>query len=71
MRRLSYHRQSHCELVQQVRFEGAVQLLRDPTVKGVDVAFALGYEDPSHFARAVRRMAGISPREFRLGLSVR
>ena len=31
---------------------------RSPTL------YSLGYTDPSHFARAFQRMAGVSPREW-------
>jgi len=52
-------------LVQHVRYELAAELLRDTDAKIIEVAFASGYEDPAHFARAFRRIAGVSPREFR------
>jgi AraC-like DNA-binding protein len=43
-----------------VHYETAIDLMQD-----TDIATLLGYSDPSHFARAIRRMAGVSPREFR------
>ena len=55
---------SYTELLRRARFEAAARLFTDPDAKVVDIAYALGYEDPSHFARAFRRMVGISPREF-------
>ena len=61
---------SYSGLVQQVRFEVAAELLEDPSLNSLDVALAVGYDDPSHFARAFRRVAGISPREYRRRQSV-
>ncbi len=64
-RRLAQYGLSYSELVQQARFETAAQLLGDPERKVIDVANAVGYGDPSHFTRAFRCRAGVSPREFR------
>ena len=52
-------------LVEHARLEAAKDLLRHSDTKIIDVAFALGYDDPSHFSRAFRRLAGISPRAYR------
>ncbi len=46
--------------------EAALQLLGDPDMKIIDVAYATGYEDPSNFARAFRRLTGVNPQEYRL-----
>ena len=35
-----------------------------------DIASLPGYSDPSHFARAFRRLAGVSPREYLMSESV-
>jgi len=57
---------SYSRLIQEARFEAALQLLGEPDMKIIDVAYATGYEDPSNFARAFRRLAGVSPQEYRL-----
>jgi AraC-like DNA-binding protein len=56
---------TYSRLIDQVRFERGAELLRNTDAKIIDVAFATGYADPAHFARAFRRMAGVTPREFR------
>ena len=56
---------TYSELVEQSRFSAAKELLQNPEEKVTDIAFALGYDSPSNFARAFRRIAGISPREYR------
>ena len=58
---------SYSMLVDQARRELASQLLLDYDRKIIDLAYELGYEDPSHFARAFRRMTGESPRDYRAG----
>ncbi len=47
------------------RQDMARPLLRDGRLAVSEVAFLLGYEDPSSFQRAFRRWAGRSPRAFR------
>lgn len=64
-RRLKQSQMTYSELVQHTRFATATQMLRDTGIKTLDIAYDLGYEDPSHFARAFRRIAGVSPREYR------
>ena len=57
---------SYSRLIKEARFEAALQLLGDPDMKTIDVAYATGYEEPSNFARAFQRLAGVSPQEYRL-----
>lgn len=64
-RRLAVGELSYGRLVEQVRFEKAVQLLADTPLKLVEVAFELGYTEAANFTRAFRRWTGVSPREFR------
>ena len=56
---------TYSRLLDQVRFEKAAEMLRKTDAKIIDVAYATGYENPSHFSRAFRRIAGVTPREFR------
>lgn len=64
-RRLAEFGMSYSYLAQEARFECAVDLLKDPGQKSLDIAQAAGYGDPSNFARAFRRIAGVSPQEYR------
>jgi len=57
---------TYSKLIDQVRFNRAVVLLRQADVKLLEVAIELGYTDPANFSRAFRRWAGVSPREYRL-----
>ena len=52
-------------LVDEARFQAASRLLRDPTVRIIDVSAELGYTDSANFTRAFRRWAGVSPLAFR------
>lgn len=56
---------SYREIVNTVRFEKAAELLQRPEIKIVDIALSLGYTDAGHFTRAFRKMAGVSPLQFR------
>jgi AraC-like DNA-binding protein len=58
---------TYSKVIEQTRVDTAVELLEHSQSKIIDVAFAVGYEDPSHFSRAFRRLKGTSPREYRLG----
>ncbi len=64
-RRLSRDGVSYSDLVQQARYAVASEMLADPHAMVIDVAYAVGYEDPANFARAFRRICGMNPREFR------
>ena len=52
-------------LLQELRRDMAPSLLRDGRLAVSEVAFLLGYDDPSAFRRAFRRWFGRSPRAYR------
>jgi AraC-like DNA-binding protein len=64
-RRLDKFQLSYTDVVQKARFEAATDLLRKPDTKVIEAAHAVGYEDPAHFARAFKRLAGVSPKQYR------
>jgi len=64
-RALSEGGYSFSDLLSEVRFECACDLLADPDIKIIEVAIASGYQNHAHFSRAFRRMTGMSPREYR------
>jgi AraC-like DNA-binding protein len=64
-RSLSQSQTSYSEMVERIRFNEAVKLLRDSDLKILEIALELGYTDSSNFSRAFRRIQGMSPREIR------
>lgn len=63
-RRLADGGESYSRLVEAVRLESAVRMLRDGDSKFIDIAYELGYADPANFTRAFRRWTGMTPRAF-------
>ena len=64
-RRLRAEGTTFSAVLTQLRHDLALPLLRDGRLAVAEVAFLLGYEDPSAFHRAFRRWARRSPRAFR------
>jgi AraC-like DNA-binding protein len=53
------------DLLNRVRLERARQQLQQSSAPMADIAEALGYSDVSAFARAFKRLAGVSPAQYR------
>ncbi|MBJ6373126.1 AraC family transcriptional regulator [Sedimentitalea arenosa] len=68
-RRLDRDGMTFRQVLDEARYEIACDLLADRAMKIIDVSFATGYENPQHFTRAFRRLAGISPRDYRKSLA--
>jgi AraC-like DNA-binding protein len=64
-RRLAVYDEDYSDILSQVRFETALRLMRDPDLRMVEIAFELGYTDPSNFTRAFRGWTGLTPKDFR------
>ena len=64
-RRLAKKGVTYSEVVDRARFDVASRMLIESDAPSIQVAYATAYSDPSHFARAFRRIAGVSPREYR------
>jgi len=56
---------SHNDLVDQIRQELATRYLREREMAICEVAYLLGFSEPSSFHRAFKRWTGLTPREFR------
>ena len=64
-RRLSECGTSYRSLVDMVRFKAAKELLDDSDMRITDIAISVGFDDSSNFARMFRRIAGMSPKQYR------
>jgi AraC-like DNA-binding protein len=64
-RRLQDCGRTYSEVVAEARVELAFELLTDTNLRIIDVALAVGYENPQHFSRLFRRMTGMTPRSYR------
>jgi len=56
---------SYAGVVDQVRFNMAIPLLKDDSVSISEIAHELGYANVAHFSRAFSRITGMSPRSYR------
>ena len=65
VRRLAKHGTSFQEILDQVRFGVARQLLRETSRRVTDIGAALGFSESSAFTHAFRRWSGVSPRTWR------
>jgi len=64
-RRLEDEGLTYAEVLRQLRHEMAVELLTRKDLAIYQVAFILGYSEPSAFFKAFRRWEGVTPRVFR------
>lgn len=64
-RSLSDEDTSYRQLVDEVRKDLAIEYLSRPGASATDVAFLLGFSEPSAFTRAFRRWTGSAPTTFR------
>lgn len=64
-RRLQEQGASYLDVVNEARQKLAEQYLRVPTVPLTEIAFLLGFTEPSNFHRAFKRWTGLTPLEAR------
>lgn len=56
---------SYSRVLDEARYQVACDMLANGDIKIGEIAFAAGYQNPPHFSRAFRRLAGLSPIEYR------
>ena len=64
-RTLAHEGASFNQVRDEFIFEFSANLLKDADLPISDIARSLGYRHPTHFSRAFRRIAGVSPRRYR------
>jgi AraC-like DNA-binding protein len=64
-RKLTAQGTHYSRVLDEARFDAAKRFLQDRDKSVTDISQLLGYSEPSHFSRAFRRIAGISPRMYR------
>jgi len=64
-RELAKQNTSYSHLLQEVRLQQALELLKNSSLKLIEIADLLGYSDASHFSRAFKKWTGFSPFDFR------
>ena len=64
-RKLSEAGTSYSDVLQQVRHDMACHYLQSPNYQVLQVAYVLGFSDPSNFSRAFRRWTGLTPNQYR------
>ena len=66
-----YAGQSFFDLLGRMRVERAKALLADPSLRVHAIAEQVGYGDVAHFSKSFKRIAGMTPGEYRDGLAAR
>lgn len=64
-RKLAESATSYSEVLQQVRHDMACHYLQSPRYQVLQIAYVLGFSDPSNFSRAFRRWTGLTPNQYR------
>jgi AraC-like DNA-binding protein len=67
-RKLREEGTSHQDLLDEMRSSLSRRYLQEPQLAICEVAYLLGFSEPSAFHRAFRRWTGVTPKEFRRGI---
>ena len=53
------------EMINEIRINKAIELLKDKTLKNYDIAQRVGFKEPQYFSFAFKKHTGLSPSEYR------
>jgi YesN/AraC family two-component response regulator len=56
---------SFYNVINEIRIAKAKELLADPSLTITDICGLVGYNDPTHFSKVFKRIAGVSANEYR------
>ena len=59
---------SFIKMLTELRMEKAKELLADPSLKIIDIAEQLGYNDSYYFSHCFKKYVGVPPKEYRTGV---
>lgn len=68
-RHLQHDGVNFTQLLDEIQYEIANLLLREPSLSVKRIALQLGFDEPSSFSRAYKRWSGVSPAQFRQDLN--
>jgi AraC family transcriptional regulator len=60
-----YFRCNFSQYVRKIKIEKSLGLLRNQKLSMIDIAFACGFADQSHFIRCFKEFIGLTPKDFR------
>jgi AraC-like DNA-binding protein len=63
-RKLNQQGTSFSEVLDQMRYELAIELLAEPHIKTEEISYCLRFSEPSSFYRAFRRWTGMTPQQY-------
>ncbi|THF73682.1 response regulator [Cohnella fermenti] len=56
---------NYIDFLTEVRIENAKKLMGDPDRSLKEITYEVGYHDPNYFSKVFKKLAGVSPTEFR------
>jgi AraC-like DNA-binding protein len=68
-RRLTEEGTRYNDVLSDIRAEFAKRYLARGTISASEVAYLIGFTEPSAFFKAFKRWTGMTPREFQLGVT--
>lgn len=56
---------SFTDILNEVRIQKAIELLKDPGLRITDIAYAVGFKEPQYFSIVFKKLTQLTPRDYR------